>query len=182
MPSATSSPSEPVETTSTSLLAGCSPRRITEPFPNCFSIWLSAAESAFLRLLSSMPVVPPGLVRLFHNRPGLPPENASTTLKLSGIRFFTSASLRRRLAQDATYLKGTLTFRRGRSPSEGERPLRGANRPRACSALRQGARRTRPRRAARPTLQPARTPDFQAVAAGLAGRSSGEAAKISLRA
>ena len=29
-----------------------SPRRMTEPLPNCFSIWLSAADSAFLRFSS----------------------------------------------------------------------------------------------------------------------------------
>ena len=33
-----------------------SPRRMTEPLPNCFSIWPSAAESAFLRF-SSMSIV-----------------------------------------------------------------------------------------------------------------------------
>jgi hypothetical protein len=38
MPSAMSSPSEPVDTVSTSKLAAASPRRITEPLPNCFSI------------------------------------------------------------------------------------------------------------------------------------------------
>src|SRR6187401_1342971 len=101
-----SRPSEPVDTTSMSWLAGCSPRRITEPLPNCFSIWLSAAESAFLRLLSSMPVDPPSLVRLFHNRPASPSENTSTTLKLSRGRFFMSDSLTARLAQEATYLHG----------------------------------------------------------------------------
>src|SRR5687768_4085200 len=52
MPSAISRPSEPVETASTSYDAAASPRRMTEPLPNCFSIWPSAAESAFLRLSS----------------------------------------------------------------------------------------------------------------------------------
>src|SRR5574340_487183 len=41
-----SSPSEPVETAWMSRATSWSPRRITEPLPNCFSIWLSAAASA----------------------------------------------------------------------------------------------------------------------------------------
>src|SRR5574340_656898 len=45
-PSAMSSPSEPVETAWMSRATSWSPRRITEPLPNCFSIWLSAAASA----------------------------------------------------------------------------------------------------------------------------------------
>src|SRR3954451_19697813 len=57
MPSAMSRPSEPVEMASTSYDAAASPRRMTEPFPNCFSICPSAALSAFLRL-SSMCVDP----------------------------------------------------------------------------------------------------------------------------
>src|SRR6185312_2616101 len=52
MPSAMSSVREPVDTTSTSRVAAWSPRRITEPLPNCFSIWPSAAARAFLRLSS----------------------------------------------------------------------------------------------------------------------------------
>src|ERR1700742_2668180 len=52
MPSAMSSPSEPVETASTSYVDAASPRRITEPLPNCFSIWPSAALRAFLRFSS----------------------------------------------------------------------------------------------------------------------------------
>src|SRR6185369_7195874 len=52
IPSAMSRPSEPVETASTSYDADASPRRMTEPLPNCFSIWPSAALSAFLRLSS----------------------------------------------------------------------------------------------------------------------------------
>src|SRR5579859_6006352 len=44
--------SEPVDTTSTSRVAAWSPSRITEPLPNCFSIWPRAAASAFLRLSS----------------------------------------------------------------------------------------------------------------------------------
>jgi hypothetical protein len=45
---------EPVEMTSMSSIAlrPASPRRMTEPLPNCFSIWPSAALSAFLRLSS----------------------------------------------------------------------------------------------------------------------------------
>jgi hypothetical protein len=45
MPSAMSSISEPVGTTST-ISATRSPMRMTEPLPNCFSIWLSAADRA----------------------------------------------------------------------------------------------------------------------------------------
>src|SRR6185436_7476991 len=52
IPSAMSSPREPVDTTSMSRVAIESPRRMTEPLPNCFSIWPSAAERAFLRLSS----------------------------------------------------------------------------------------------------------------------------------
>src|SRR5688572_19693578 len=111
MPSAMSRPSEPVDTTSMSALAGCSPRRITEPLPNCFSIWLSAALSAFLRLLSSMPFVPPSLFRLFHNRPASPPSNTSTTLKLSAVRLVMGGSVPKPVAQPATQ-EGTVTFSR----------------------------------------------------------------------
>src|SRR5579859_110184 len=52
MPSARSRVREPVDTTSTSRVAAWSPKRITEPLPNCFSIWPSAAARAFLRLSS----------------------------------------------------------------------------------------------------------------------------------
>src|SRR5690242_17070435 len=52
MPRAMSRPREPVDTDSTSKLAAPSPRRITEPLPNCFSIWPNAAASAFLRFSS----------------------------------------------------------------------------------------------------------------------------------
>src|SRR6185437_9263316 len=52
MPREISRPREPVETDSTSKLAAPSPRRITEPLPNCFSIWPNAAASAFLRFSS----------------------------------------------------------------------------------------------------------------------------------
>src|SRR5690606_33249446 len=37
---------------STSQVEGASPSRMTEPLPNCFSIWPSAADSAFLRFSS----------------------------------------------------------------------------------------------------------------------------------
>src|SRR5512146_3266888 len=52
-----SKPSDPVETTWISLPTSLSPRRMMEPLPNCFSIWLSAAASALL-LLSSIFVSP----------------------------------------------------------------------------------------------------------------------------
>src|SRR4051794_25928619 len=45
MPSARSSDSAPVEIASTGTVA-LSPSFITEPCPNCFSIWLTAAVSA----------------------------------------------------------------------------------------------------------------------------------------
>src|SRR5450432_2816333 len=51
-PSAISSPNEPVGIESTSYVAPASPSRMTEPLPNCFSIWLSAAARAFLRFSS----------------------------------------------------------------------------------------------------------------------------------
>src|SRR5579863_3834307 len=46
MPSAISSPSEPVETTSTSIAASRDPSFIIEPLPNARSIWPSAASNA----------------------------------------------------------------------------------------------------------------------------------------
>src|SRR6185369_14037281 len=52
MPSAMSRPSEPVEIASTSYDAAASPKRMTEPLPNCFSICPSAALNAFLRFSS----------------------------------------------------------------------------------------------------------------------------------
>jgi hypothetical protein len=52
MPRAMSSPREPVEMASMLPMAVPSPIRITDPLPNCFSIWLSAAASAFLRFSS----------------------------------------------------------------------------------------------------------------------------------
>jgi hypothetical protein len=42
-----SKPSDPVDTTSMSLATSPSARRMTEPLPNCFSIWARAALSAF---------------------------------------------------------------------------------------------------------------------------------------
>src|SRR6202451_3752359 len=51
-PKAMSRPNDPVGIDSTSYVAPASPRRMTEPFPNCFSIWLSAAARAFLRFSS----------------------------------------------------------------------------------------------------------------------------------
>src|SRR3954466_14619762 len=55
-PSARSRPSDPVDTTSMSLIASASIFMI-EPLPNCFSIWESAAANA-LDLLSSISSVP----------------------------------------------------------------------------------------------------------------------------
>ncbi len=54
MPSAMSSISEPVPITSVASTTR-SPMRITEPLPNCFSIWVRAAERA--RFLFSSIVV-----------------------------------------------------------------------------------------------------------------------------
>src|SRR4029078_8806477 len=48
MPSAMARPSEPVEIASTSMLWSLAPRRMTEPLPCIFSIWESAASSAFI--------------------------------------------------------------------------------------------------------------------------------------
>src|SRR5215475_2988378 len=48
MPSAMSSPSEPVETVSTSIERSFLPSLITEPLPNWRSIWDRAADSALL--------------------------------------------------------------------------------------------------------------------------------------
>src|ERR1700742_2636575 len=56
MPSAMSSPSDPVETVSPSTPRSLAPSFITEPLPKARSIWLSAASSARLRsLVSSLP-------------------------------------------------------------------------------------------------------------------------------
>src|ERR1700730_17148558 len=70
-PSAMSRPNEPVGIESTSYVAPASPKRMTEPFPNCFSIWLSAAARAFLRF-SSMGSPQQSVAPLFHiQRPTL---------------------------------------------------------------------------------------------------------------
>src|SRR3984893_2356191 len=66
-PSAMSSPKEPVGMESTSYVAPASPRRMTEPLPNCFSIWLNAAARAFLRF-SSMDGPQQSVALLFHNQ------------------------------------------------------------------------------------------------------------------
>src|SRR6185436_16556739 len=47
MPSAMSSPSEPVEIASTSILESLAPSRMIEPLPKFLSIWARAASSAF---------------------------------------------------------------------------------------------------------------------------------------
>ena len=51
MPSAKSTEIEPVEIDGTAC-TGWPPRRITEPFPNCFSIWLNARSTALSFSLS----------------------------------------------------------------------------------------------------------------------------------
>ena len=53
MPSAMSSPSEPVEMASTSMRWSLAPSRMIEPLPKFLSIWSSAAWSAFC--LSMLP-------------------------------------------------------------------------------------------------------------------------------
>ena len=57
MPSAMSSPSEPVEMTSMSSATWPSAMRMIEPLPNCFSICASAAASAFCRSLLSVTIM-----------------------------------------------------------------------------------------------------------------------------
>ncbi len=47
MPSAMSSPSEPVDIASTSIVLSFLPSRMIEPLPNWRSIWLKAADRAF---------------------------------------------------------------------------------------------------------------------------------------
>src|SRR5258708_247487 len=70
-PSAISRPNEPVGIESTSYVAPASPKRMTEPLPNCFSIWLSAAARAFFRF-SSMGIPQQSVPLLFHiQRPTL---------------------------------------------------------------------------------------------------------------
>src|SRR3984885_14317418 len=70
-PSAISSPNDPVGIESTSYVAPASPKRMTEPLPNCFSIWLSAEARAFLRF-SSMGIPRQSVPPLFHiQRPTL---------------------------------------------------------------------------------------------------------------
>src|ERR1700756_4037805 len=53
IPSAASTEIEPVEMVGTACTV-CAPRRMIEPFPNCFSIWPSVAPRARLRSFSSM--------------------------------------------------------------------------------------------------------------------------------
>src|SRR5260221_10507844 len=53
MPSAKSTEMEPVEIEGTAC-TGCPPSRMTEPLPNCFSIWLSVAPKARERSFSSI--------------------------------------------------------------------------------------------------------------------------------
>jgi hypothetical protein len=48
-PSAISNAKEPDETTSMFIELAASPSFMTEPFPNCFSIWRNAISSAALR-------------------------------------------------------------------------------------------------------------------------------------
>ena len=55
MPSARSRESAPVGMDSMFMLR-LSPMRMTEPLPNCFSIWPSAASSAFSRSVSAIPL------------------------------------------------------------------------------------------------------------------------------
>src|SRR5262245_22383768 len=89
MPSAKSSPSDPVDTTLMSFDTSDSPSRMIEPLPNCFSIWDRAAASA-LALLSSMlsgfPLV--GFAILNHRRPRLRPRTrrASEALTVRPLR------------------------------------------------------------------------------------------------
>ena len=58
MPSAMSSPRDPVEMASTSMRLSLAPSRMMEPLPKFLSIWASAASSAFCL---SMP--PPSTTR-----------------------------------------------------------------------------------------------------------------------
>ena len=58
MPSAMSSPSEPVEMVSISIGFEPLPRRMIEPLPNARSIWESAASSAF-----DLSIAPPSTTR-----------------------------------------------------------------------------------------------------------------------
>jgi len=64
MPSAMSSPSEPVDTTSMSSATSPSASRMIEPLPNCFSICASAAARAFCRSFESAtnPLLPSSIV------------------------------------------------------------------------------------------------------------------------
>jgi hypothetical protein len=57
MPSAMSSPSEPVDVDSISATGLSPPSRMIEPLPNCRSIWASAESSAFCRSLLRLSVM-----------------------------------------------------------------------------------------------------------------------------
>src|SRR6266851_175149 len=54
IPSAESTAMDPVEITETGTMASFEPSRKMEPFPNCFSIWLSVSSRARARSLSSI--------------------------------------------------------------------------------------------------------------------------------
>src|SRR5688572_20195547 len=93
MPSAMSRPSEPVDTASTSYVADASPRRMTEPLPNCFSIWPSAAASAFLRFSSIVATLSEVGGEVFSNLAGRSEAQARLSVHLhsnsmSGPKFF----------------------------------------------------------------------------------------------
>src|SRR6516164_9938655 len=53
MPRAMSSPSEPVEIASTSMMRSLAPSRMIEPLPKFLSIWASAASSALCLSMSA---------------------------------------------------------------------------------------------------------------------------------
>jgi hypothetical protein len=57
MPSAMSSPSEPVDVDSMSFTGLSPPNRMIEPLPNCRSIWASAESSAFCLSLLRLSVM-----------------------------------------------------------------------------------------------------------------------------
>src|ERR1043166_121732 len=59
-PKAASSEMDPVEITVTGTMASFEPRRMIDPLPNCFSIWLKVRSSARVRSLSSMCGTPGG--------------------------------------------------------------------------------------------------------------------------
>src|SRR5690606_456570 len=108
MPSAMSSPSEPVEMASISTTCSFLPSRMMEPLPNERSIWLSAASSAFFLSVSSLATrlttfLDMSDFPLFHRRP-------SRAMRCSWKRMYLFCSHMQSIFQPIEY-KGKFSLR-----------------------------------------------------------------------